>query len=157
MSDPVTGEKKPTQLKLNSTRLKEDGFDRTNWVATVEAGTTLEDMEQPEFWTHVCGPGNRMRRMDKIAVLVDDETWYAELIVLAVGTGFAKVRVLFHLEFGSTEEEAGEDASVFVKYRGPHLRFCVIRKSDQVCIRDSFLKKEDADRYARDHDRLMAA
>lgn len=154
-----TTEPKATKVsKLAPTRLQEDGYHRTCWVATVEAGTTMDDLLRPSFWTNLCGPGNRLRRMDRISILIDDESFYAELLVLAVGVGFAKMAKLLQVDIDTagTAQDA-EELPVFAKWGGPHLKWTVVRKSDRERIKDQLESREIAEQWARDHSRAMAA
>lgn len=106
------------------------------WVLTAEAETPLEALLAPEYFANVA---NKMRPYDKIYARVDTGEWYAELLVVSCGRAWAKVVILQQIDFTSKEVEiiprdGSDDYSI--KYKGPHLKFCVIRNSDREVIKD---------------------
>lgn len=116
-----------------------------NWVLTAETGTTVEDALKPDYLANVAG---KLRQYDKIHVRVDTGEWYAELLVVACGKNWAKAVVTLHVEFSeSVNEDEGRD-EVFslysVQHRGPHLKWCVIRKADKEPIKENCATKGEA-------------
>jgi len=106
------------------------------WTVTVESGTTLEDVMRPEFLANVAA---RLRPYDRISVRVDTGEWYAEFLVVACGRVWAKLVATMELDFTDRNIEVSElngSEDFFVKYRGPHLKFCVIRKADNEPIKE---------------------
>jgi len=138
-------------MKLDPIRFKQTEFANTSWTVTVEAGTVLEDLLIPEFFANVAA---HLRPYDRIIARVDTGEWYAELLVLSCGRTWVKTKVLAGISLTTTDvdmtqAEAAEGYSIV--HRGPHLKFCVIRKSDKQSLRDEFDTKEMARAWLADH------
>ena len=138
---------------LNGTRLQRVEHYCSSYAVVVEEGTTIDMVQEPGFWVHVW---SKLRRMDTIRVLPEDESYFAELLVLSAGQGWAKVHVLRHVELDDAPAETG-DESLAVEWKGPHRRYAVIRKTDGQILRDGFVKKTDAANWRRDHSAALAA
>lgn len=139
-------------FKLLPARLQNAEYFRTRYAAAADAGTTREDLERPDFWSHVA---RTLKRQDIIEVIPEDESYFAELLVLNTGVGFAKVKVIRFIELEAVEES--EDGLVIVKWRGPARKFSAVRKSDGTVLRDEFINREDAAAFARDYERTVNA
>lgn len=114
------------------------------WIITAESGTTLEDIAKPEYFANVA---NKMRPYDKVFARVDTGEWYAELLVVSCGRAWAKTIPLQVVDFvGKETEVVPRDGSdeYDVRYKGPHLKFCVIRKSDNEMIKDHLQSQAEA-------------
>lgn len=139
--------------KLLPSSLREADSVRRRWAAVVDDGTTIEDLQRPEFWCHVA---NKLRQMDMIDILVEDSSYFAELIVLKSGVGFAKVLLLRHVELEAASPE-DEDLPVVAKWKGPLRKHAVIRKTDGMILRDGFATKGEAETFAREYVQTVAA
>ena len=143
-----------------ATRILEANFQRVGQFRTFHdailmPGQTVDDALKPEFWANVA---RQVKQFDRIALLPEDGGFYAELIVLGSGTGWAKVKLLFEIELGDEcAEEEQEASTVFVKWRGPGAKFSAIRKSDNTVLKDGFADKADAEAFARNYQRTIAA
>ena len=126
---------------------------RAHYGASVPEGTTAEDLQRPEFWAHVA---RNLRPYDIIDVLPEDGSYFAEVIVLSQGVGFAKVKLLRFVELAD-DEVLEDEAPVIVKWKGPHLKHTVIRKSDAQVLKDGFPTKLDAENWAREYAQKIAA
>lgn len=82
MSKPVC---KPHELLIAAER-------RYHHLHIAPAGTTLEQVCDPTYWSSVA---NEFKRAPwaLIEIIADDGSWEADLRVFAIGDGFAKVRV----------------------------------------------------------------
>ncbi len=141
---------------LSQTTLQAAGHYRQTWEAIVGSDVTVSDLEDPKFWQHVAA---RLTRMSIINVLCEDETWFAEVIVLNSGIGFAKVKVLRHVAFYEAGEQKAQDERVDftteVKYRGPAVRFSVVRLADGVVLRENFQTRPEAENWQRQHEAMI--
>jgi len=108
---------------------------------TVPQNVTREDMKDPEFWKHV---SVQFKPTYRIEVIDDEQTFFAEYLVLDAGKNWAVVEELRYIEF-KKHITPQIDIGYEVKYKGPHHKFCVIRKSDGEMIK-SQMGKEDAHR-----------
>jgi len=142
---------KKTALKLPVPRMKSAEYMRQCHRVTPEAGTPYDAVTEPSYWAHVA---QKINPYDKIEVVAEDGAWYAELLVLSVDKMAITVReiVLIDLHGDSTEDAEGdqEQSDYFSKYRGPHLQWCVMRRSDQACVRDKIQTKVQAQQEALD-------
>lgn len=131
-------------MRLNQARCMLTESANNSFTVTVEANTTLADVMAPEFFANVAV---QMRPYDKITVRTDDGMWYAELLVLTAGRTWVKTKLLLEVKLTTQDvdmTEADKIENYEVKHRGPHLKFCVIRKSDNEPIREQFDSKEEA-------------
>jgi len=140
-------------MALTPTKLQNSSHYRTHWAAVVDAADTLDIVTKPEYWIHVC---RQLRRMDVIDILPENESYYAELLVLSTGTGYAKVMVLREVSLVEADEEKVESRT-FVKWNGPHARWAVIRKSDNFVLQDRIEEKAQAQAFADQYERKIAA
>jgi hypothetical protein len=119
-----------------------------------EIDTGLSDVLKSDYWTHVT---KSLRVGHRIEVLAADGSWWAMLIVRAVGSHDAVVQELQHVELGSQVEAKVTDSPYEVKWRGPARKFGVLRKEDGEIIRDEFQVKEHAVKWLKNHMRNLAA
>ena len=80
-------------MAMTPSKLKEASYVRNIFVATPEAGTTLEDVQDPAFWTHVA---KQLRISDRIEVIPEDSAFFAELYVQNVRLNTVNVKLLRH-------------------------------------------------------------
>ncbi len=101
---------------------------RQDMIAAPQAGTTLEEMQNPAYWAHVA---RGLKPHDRIEVRPVDGTWWAELIVRVVEPLAVKVHVLRHVEFtkGPTALSMDAPEGFEFKHRGSR-GWCVIRLED---------------------------
>ena len=136
---------------LDPARFNLNEFSNQIWVLTVEEGTTIEDVMKPEFLANV---SSRLRPYDTIRVRVDSGEWYAELLVVTCGRVWAKTVKMLYLDLSdrSIDEIESEAYDLFfIKHKGPHLGYCVIRKSDKEVIKDKLDNKAMAQTWLANH------
>lgn len=140
-------------LHLSPTNMQDASHFRTRWMAITPAGTSVEDVCRPEFWLHVA---SRLKRMDIIEVLPEDEVWLAELLVIRSGVGAVMVKVLRHDMIDEAGGEPSELSSV-VEWGGPVHKYRVIRKADRHVISHGFADKATALADQAQYERALAA
>jgi hypothetical protein len=128
---------------LGENQLKQAEYQRTVYMASPPAGTTVEDMKRPDFWTntgHIFHPG------DRIEVLPEDMAYFVEFIVRDAGRLYANVHVLRAVEFDDEVKpiEAGEYR---VQWAGPSHKFRVVRTTDNAVVQTGFANKGAALRF----------
>lgn len=79
--------------KLPNARIQVSGYLHNKWDVTADRGTLLEDVLNPDYWTHVA---SQFKPQDQIEVLCEDGSWYARLIVINADRLWAKC---YKLEF----------------------------------------------------------
>ena len=111
------------------------------YTATPPVGTTREDMLKPIFWSHVA---RKLKPLTEIRAIPKDGKWYGVYLVLYADQVSAQLKELsFHsLETLSDPSEAADKYEV--KWISPPVRFGIIRKADNVTIKDRFQTKEEA-------------
>lgn len=124
---------------------------RNDWVANVEFGTTIEDIQEPEFWSFLAP---QMRPFDHIEARAEDGSWMAKLIVLGTDRNWARVKLLHEYKLTTSDVSMTQAMKHEVLWKGPHLKYSVIRLSDQEAVKTGFDKKDDAQRWMIDHEKM---
>lgn len=142
-----------TQLQTGRLELAE--HQRNLHVAIPEHAVKFEELANPAYWAHVAA---RLRIGDRIEVMPEDGSYFAELIVQDAGKQFAKVAVLRHVKLEAIEVR-GEDLSAEyeVKWMGPAKKWRVMRRKDRSELRDGFATSDDATQWLRQHVRTVGA
>ena len=139
-------------VKLTQTRMKSGDFVRVLYVATVEPGVTREDLKNPSFWSHV---SHMFSPYDRLEVRSDDGVFFAEYLVLAAERTYAKVKELSFVSLTTKDvamTEAENDLELYeYKYRGPHAKHSIMRKSDNTVMIDKKETKEQAMAWLSNH------
>jgi hypothetical protein len=126
------------------------------YAVVLPADVTLEDTLDPGFWSHINAHSPaKLRQHDTIRVIPEDGTYFAELIVLQAGKGFAKVKMLRHLALEESEQPT-ELSSTEVKWRGPALKWVVERKTDGMRLKERLNTRADAEIEARGYELVTA-
>jgi hypothetical protein len=132
---PVAAAPAKPNRKLMETQLVSAEYQRQEMVATPEPGTTLEEMLNPEYWSHIA---KRVKVWDRIEVRSHDGAWWAELLVRAVQPFAVRVHVLRVAKFDDNlkaAEQADLPAGYEVVNRGAR-GWTVIRESDREVLRE---------------------
>ena len=129
------------EMKLLPNQLKEAAYHRTHYAACPAPGTTVDDITNNDYWTHVA---KKLRPGTLIEVLPEDMTFFATLIVLWVGQNVIRVKLLNFVnltdEVAESEEEEGQHK---VSWRNGK-NWCVMRKTDGAIIKENLPSKKDA-------------
>ena len=141
--------------KLHATRFQLAEAARNVYSAVLEIGTTLDDLKEPAFWSHIAGP-KHLRPMDRIEAMPEDGTYWAELLVLNAGPMFAKIHVMRHYEIGEVGTSSMSDAFA-TAWKGPMRQYAVVRVKDNAIMRDKFASKEAALGWLAENAKSMAA
>lgn len=133
------------------------------WCAALAAEHTIEDVLKPEFWSHIAGS---LKPGDLIRIQPEQNDFYAIVIVMAAQRGFAKVKIIDFVDLTKpTAIVSGSDSAVLtdaddtpppgeeyiVAWKGPQHKHVVIRKSDNVRLKEGFSEKAAAEQWLRDH------
>lgn len=126
-------------------------FVRTVWCITPDAGTTIEDIMNPEFYAHVV---RSIKIGDKLEAIPDDSVWYAELLVMDIGPGFAKVALLRHVELEAIDPR-DELAGMTIEFAGRKQKYRVLRGGK--VLEKGFPTQSKAREWAERHMRRIAS
>lgn len=139
---PQPARKPPTALSPE--RFKNAEFERQVHVANADEGTQPGDLLSADYWSHAAA---QMKPWDRIEVRANDGTWFAELLVLDVSRNWAKVAMLSLTKLTSIDvSQSGAQAALpyRVEYKGPQLKWVVIRKTDQEVVHSGETSVEGA-------------
>jgi hypothetical protein len=131
-------------------------YARTDRVATPEPGTTLDDMLDPAYWTHVA---KVLRPFDRIDVRPADGTWFAELLVRTVEPFSVKVHVLQHVEFDRAATPGAVEVKIPEGYELVHrgrAGWSVKRLADGVLIHEGARDRASAAAWLDRHLKSLA-
>ena len=126
---------------------------RNIWYATAEHGITKDDILNPSYWGHVA---NRLRPKDRIEIQNEDDSFFAELLVISSDKTWAKVVLLKYVDLNQsateiTKDQADQVTSAYaVIWRGPK-KYSVVRKSDRAVMQEGMHSKEDAESWLAVH------
>lgn len=134
-------------------RFSEAEYKRTVWVATTEGETKREHLTNPAYWAHVAA---KMKPYDHIEVRSDDETFWAEYLVLACDRTWAKVQELRYIVLNKPATEQKEDPDFTVEWKGPHRKFAVVRKMDNAIMKEEFTNRTEANIWLTSYRQSMA-
>ncbi len=113
-----------------------------------EDGTPWEHLLRPDYWVH---NATRFSPWDTIVVNYegDDACYYARLLVRSVEPLAVNVSVLEKVDLDHVDMDAAarKESAYFVKWRGPHPKWCVIRRSDELVVSEGHQEKAKAQRW----------
>lgn len=125
--------------KLITRRMELAEFSRRVYMLNPEMGTEFEDILKPEYLSHVAA---QLRPGDRLEVMPEDMAWIAELLVVNATTTSVQIAVLSEPKaLDVAEPELSSDALSAV-WKGPQLKWCVLRNSDSEIIQKGLLKAD---------------
>lgn len=136
---------------LDEPRFKLAEFERNVWVANAAEGTKVSDVLTQEFWSYVA---EKLRPYDHVEVRVDTGEWLLQLLVVESDRRWAKVVVLHKYDLELAEEHAPPRDHDIV-FKGPQLKWCVIRKADKEILFKG-LSKQGAQEQLERHEEVVA-
>lgn len=132
---------KPTKLQLAEHTI-------IGYFHSPEFGVTIGDVLRPDYWAHVAP---QLRVGHEIRVMAGDGSWWALLLVRAVGRTEAVVQDLIYKELGAAPDQDVAESDFEIAWRGPARKFGVLRKSDKAVVRDEFAVREQAEAWLKGH------
>lgn len=148
---PVKKTIKTLAPKLTPDRFKAAEFVRVIYAVTPAVNTELDHILKPEYWSHVAAS---LSPLSRIEVVAEDNSWFAELIVLSSGLNWAKVKLLRYIPLvdGFPEEKKQQEDDFEILYAGVKARFRVIRKSDRATVKEGFPSHQEALKWVREYE-----
>lgn len=140
------------------------------FAVTVEPGLTPAQIMHPDFLGHIAA---KLRPYDELKVRCDDGSLYARLLVLQTDRAWARTRVLEWHNL-TTKDVAQTEAALQTKespnkppadaadapyrceYKGPHLKWVVIRNSDGAVLQDKLADKAAAHTWRDEYIKVVA-
>lgn len=139
-------------MSITQDRVKGAEFVRNIFSAIPEHGTPFEDILKPAYWSHVAA---KFHPTDRIEVLAEDGSWFAELIVISAARNWASVSVLRFVELAEVVTPKPQADQFAVQWKGQKLLHCVIRQSDKVIIKDSFSTAAEASKWLESYENTL--
>lgn len=136
---------------IDPARMKLAEYIRQDWVANVPEGVEIEDIVKPEFWSHMAA---YMKPYDRLEVRQEDGSWIAELVVLMTDRTWAKVQVLNKYDLQAESVAGQAEKKHEVQWKGPHLKWCVVRLVDKSVLKDG-MDKNEAFRWMTEHEKIV--
>lgn len=141
---PATGlkEEKKRDVSLTANRLKQAEFTRTIYTATVERGHSKTDLLDPKYWAHIA---IKLKRGDRIEVMAEDGSYFAELMVIACERTWAQVHILHWHDLNATTVQMTPEIQqdYLIDFKGPE-RWCVIRRADNAILQSKLNTEGEA-------------
>lgn len=117
-------------------RLGESEHSRRVFWFTAPAGTTIDDLMTPAYWSRVA---SRLKPLDRVEVCDDEMTYFAEFIVLAADSDGLRLAPLRGVDLQGTGARDGmprAKVGVQATYKGAFLKWCAYR--GDVLLKDKF-------------------
>ena len=151
----TAAKKKVEQVELVSDfmgfRLQVAEAVRAIYHATVEPNVTRDHLKDPKFWQHVAP---KFRQGTRIEVVTDDMQYFCELLVIASGKNWAKVKELYFVDLSVTdgfiETQVLKD-QYQIEWKGPALKNCIVRISDKEIIKDQIQDYDSAALFLKEY------
>lgn len=159
-------------IKLKNNRILREEFATSRWVIKAEIGTTVKDLLRPDFYS---SSANLIKENDYIRVFFDDKSHVVDLLVLEVDSKnitptWIKTVIINLVNISKAVEETKKaieevkeikeenkesEEEIFsseyeIKFRGPVLKFSIIRKSDKVIMQENISTKIEANKLLKE-------
>lgn len=120
-------------------RMQSAEYLRRDWVCTAEEGTTVKDILDPGYWSHIAG---QLTLYDRIEVRIDSGEYLLELLVKQCGRNWAQVALLHNHDLVGKVTTGDAAADEFdAVFKGPLRKWCVIRKADGKALEERLVDK----------------
>lgn len=130
-------------MALTADRIKLAEYVRNIFVINPEPNVKLEDMLQPAFWSHVAA---KLHPSDRVEVIAEDGTYFAEFYVVSCGRNWAKVSLMRMHDLSEDEPKTEKPASgeYEVQWAGGQEKARIVRLVDKQVIQSGFASKKEA-------------
>lgn len=155
MAEAAPAPKQQPMIDPGRVRLAE--YDRNIWIANAEHGRTPQDLLDPAYWSLKAA---QFQPYDQIEARAEDGSWVAYYIVTDTSRTWARVildRVVKLTTGDVSLTQAAQIAAKYeVKWKGPQIKYAVIRLADSTAVQQGFKSAEDAHVWLRDYERTTA-
>ncbi len=139
-------------MSLSPSGMQLAEYSRNVWSITVK--DDIKALLKPEYWVHVA---KMLKQFDRIEVLAEDGSYFADLIVTASSKKWAKVNILMHKKLAGTPKVVSAVPGFIVEWSGPHHKFRVVRDADKEIMSKEHETKELAIEWLNEHKKEIAA
>lgn len=140
--------KRDKPIMLDPARMQLAEFLRDEWACTVERGVTLADVLDEAFFSSCA---MRLKPYSHIEVRSDDDTWMADLVVISSGRNWARCYAKHFYRLVVDVPATLSNPKIAIRWRGPHLKFCVVRINDDSVLSEKHDREEQAWGWVRAH------
>lgn len=140
-----------SQRILNPQRMGLAEHLRQQWMVNAEEGTTVEDVLDPQYWSHMAA---QLQPYDRVDVLLETGDWLMELLVINRGRNWAQVHVLHKYDLEQRSETMPAAQKHRIEWKGPKHKHAVIRLADSQMIQDGFSSREEAGVWLANHEKV---
>lgn len=155
-------------MALAPNKLSQAEFARVVYYVTPELGTTINQVLDPKYWAHVAA---QLRPRCRIEVLAEDNSYFAELLVVACDKTWASVAVLRYVDLvGKKEKTEKPPVSTegkvtldefnteahYVDFVAGQSKGRVVNRDTKNVVKDGFPSKKDAAKWMREHEEALA-
>jgi hypothetical protein len=126
---------------------------RQQWMVNAEEGTTVEDVLDPQYWSHMAA---QLQPYDRIDVLLETGEWLLELLVINRGRNWAQIHLLHKYDLEQRSETMPAAQKHRIEWKGPQRKHAVIRIADSQVIQDGFSSKLEAGVWLANHEKVTA-
>jgi len=140
---------------LHPMRMRVAEYERTVYVADIEYGVSLDEILEPGFWAHVA---TKLPPYTQIEARSEDGSWLAYLIVTGSDRTWARVAVDRVVNLTTREvSETQATTQHEVRWKGPAMKYAVVRLADDAIVLSGFRQRGDASRALEEHERVIGA
>lgn len=132
------------QYKLTPDRFKQAEYVRNTFAISPEDGTPFEALLEPAYWSHIAA---KLRPTDRIEVLAEDQSYFAEFIVTSASRVGANMVLLRKIDLSSNTKAEPSAGGHRVIYAGVKAKWRVSRVSDKATLKEGFENKQDAEKW----------
>jgi len=134
-----------TVAPITSNRVRLAEFMRNVHAVTVPSGVTVEDIQQGSYWVNT---SRALKVTDRIEVINEDGSFFAELMVVSVVMSMVRVKLLRSVDLTDVEDiPTGDESELEVKYRGQIAKHTVQNKKTKKIIKEGFDTQAEAKQY----------
>lgn len=119
------------------------------FVVDLPAAVTLDEAMEPSYWAHVA---EQMQPFDEIKIRAEDGSFIAYLVVGWCERNFAHVVMDRKINLSVNKEPPVSSVKHRIDWKGAHLKFCVIRNSDNKTLHEGERTKDEATRWLREYE-----
>lgn len=125
---------------------------RNIYQVTVDPSVERKHLTDPKFWKHVAPSFQPYTRLE---VVTDDSRFFCELLVLNAGKNWATVKELRYVDLGDVEAIKELPPDFYPKWRGPVLRWCAMRASDNEPLKEGMQTQEEAISFIKEYSKAI--
>ena len=129
-------------------------FARNVWTITADNAVTRADLADPKLYESIA---DKVRLGDQLEIMPEDGSWFAWLVVRNKERATVKTGLLMYKDFEDAAVPSETIGALEVRWRGPRVRFGVVRKSDGAVLKENLMTRSDALAWAIEHERSFAA